>query len=86
MSLIHKTTNVLPLKIFGKPSKEIKNIYNFKGKTLVIGDRISKDIKFAKNCGYDSVLVLSGAESLKNLTSFKVTKPNYIVSSINDLV
>ena len=85
LSLIHKTTNVLPLKIFGKPSREIKNIYNFKGKTLVIGDRISKDIKFAKNCGYDSVLVLSGAESLKNLTSFKVTKPNYIVSSINDL-
>ena len=86
LSLIYKTTNTLPIKIFGKPSKEIKNIYSFKGKTLVIGDRLSKDIKFAKNCKFDSVLVLSGAEGLKNVNEFNNINPNYIISSINDLV
>lgn len=86
LSLIHKTTNILPSKIFGKPLKEIKNIYKFYPKTLVIGDKISKDIQFAKNCGFDSVLVLSGAETLDKKFRIKNLVPNYIISSINDLV
>ena len=87
LHLIYNTTNVKPHKIFGKPSKEIKDIYKFKPKVLVIGDRISKDIQFAKNCKYDSILVLSGAdESFKNGNVLKKLVPNYIITSLNDLV
>jgi HAD superfamily hydrolase (TIGR01450 family) len=85
--LIYKTTNVKPHKIFGKPSSEIKNIYKFKPKVLVIGDRISKDIQFAKNCNYDSILVLSGAEESSNKdTTVRKLVPNYIITSLKDLV
>jgi HAD superfamily hydrolase (TIGR01450 family) len=87
LHLIYKTTNVKPDKIFGKPSKEIKDIYKFKSKVLVIGDRISKDIQFAKNCKYDSILVLSGAEeSFKKDDELRKLVPNYIITSLNDLV
>ena len=86
LSLIKKTTRVTPIRIFGKPSGEIKNIFNFKPKTLVIGDRLSKDIKFAKNCNYDSILVLSGADGLTKNYDDNDLKPNYKISSINDLI
>ena len=87
LHLIYKTTNVKPHKIFGKPSKEIKNIYKFKPKVLVIGDRISKDIQFAKNCKYDSILVLSGAdESFKKDNGLRKLVPNYVITSLKDLV
>ena len=87
LQLIYKTTNALPLKIFGKPSKEIRDIYRFKPKVLVIGDRVSKDIQFAKNCKYDSILVLSGAEeSFKKDNERQKSVPNYIITSLKDLV
>ena len=86
LSLINKTTGITPIRIFGKPSREIKNIYNFKPKTLVIGDRLTKDIKFAKNCNYDSILVLSGAEGLIKNSGDNDLIPNYTISSINDLI
>ena len=86
LSLIKKTTGVTPTRIFGKPSSEIKNIFNFKPKTLVIGDKLTKDIKFAKNCNYDSILVLSGADGLTKSYKDNDLKPNYQISSISDLV
>jgi|MDSW01.1.fsa_nt_gb HAD superfamily hydrolase (TIGR01450 family) len=85
LSLIEKTTNKIPLKIFGKPSSEIKKLIKLKGKTIVIGDRITKDIQFAKNCNYDSALVLSGAENTNKFNLKKNAHPNYILASIADL-
>jgi len=85
LSLLETTTGKKPYKVFGKPSKEIKKLLNFKGSTLVIGDRLNKDIKFAKNCKYDSALVLSGADSLTDVKKKTVIKPNFILSSIKDL-
>ena len=88
LSLIKTTTGSVPIKVFGKPSVEIKKLLKINGKTLVIGDKISKDIQFAKNCGYDSALVLSDNIMKKNDLNFsnKKIKPNYFLSSIKDLV
>lgn len=87
LSLIKTTTGRVPIKVFGKPSVEIKKLLKTNGKTIVIGDKINKDIQFAKNCGYDSALIftddLFGKYDL-NLSQKKL-KPDYFLSSIKDL-
>jgi HAD superfamily hydrolase (TIGR01450 family) len=88
LSLIKTTTGKDPIKIFGKPSIEIKKLLKTNGKTLVIGDKINKDIQFAKNCNYDSALILGDDEfGVYDLNALqKKIKPNYYLSSIKDLV
>ena len=71
-----------PSKIFGKPNIDLKHIIRKSRKTIVIGDRISKDIKFANNSNYDSALVLSGAEKDVDI---KDKRFNFLLSSIKDL-
>ncbi len=85
LSLIETTTGKKPSKIFGKPSAEIKKLLNIKGKTLVIGDKINKDILFAKNCHYDSALILSEDEVITDNKKQKKLNPNFVLSSIKDL-
>ena len=87
LSLIKTTTGKYPKLIFGKPSIEIKKLLKTKGKTLVIGDKINKDIKFAKNSGYDSALIMpsSNIESHDLDLKDKNLKPDYILSSIKDI-
>lgn len=84
LSLLETTTGKKPSKIFGKPSVEIRKLLKISGKTLVIGDKTNKDILFAKNCGYDSALILSDDE-INFENSKKKIKPNFILSSIKDL-
>ncbi len=85
LSLLETTTGKKPSKIFGKPSVEIKKLLKIKGKTIVIGDKIEKDILFAKNCNYDSALVLTEDEIGTNGKIHEKIKPDYILSSIKDL-
>ena len=82
IKLIEHTTGVRPKKIFGKPNIDLSYIIKDRKKTIVIGDRISKDIQFANNSNYDSALVLSGAE--KNIR-VKDKRFNFLLSSIKDL-
>ena len=86
ISLIKTTTNKSPKIIFGKPSKHIKKLLKVRGKTIVIGDKLNKDIQFAKNCDYDSALIFSDNELLKlNDKKNNKIKVNFILSSIKDL-
>ena len=82
LKLIEYTTGKRPSKIFGKPNIDLKHMIKESRKTIVIGDRISKDIRFAKNSNYDSALVLSGAEKDVNI---KDKRFNFLLSSIKDL-
>ena len=83
IKLVEVTTGQKPTMIFGKPSPQIKEFIKLSGKTIMIGDKIDKDILFAKNCGYDSALVLSGSD--KVVIDFKDIRPNFILSSIKEL-
>ena len=52
-------------------------------KFLMIGDFLETDIRFAKNCGIDSLLVLSGATSADSIKESLLkdksdVKPTYI--------
>lgn len=83
IKLVEVTTGQKPTIIFGKPSPQIKKFIKLSGKTIMIGDKIDKDILFAKNCGYDSALVLSGSD--KVVIDFKDIRPNFILTSIKEL-
>ena len=86
ISLIKTTTNKSPKIIFGKPSKLIKKLLKVRGKTIVIGDKLNKDIQFAENCGYDSALIFSENELMKlNDKKNNKIKTDFILSSIRDL-
>ena len=71
--------------VLGKPSVRIFRIAseNFikPSRIVVIGDDIVTDIHGAKNAGLDSVLVLSGITSMKQLKNSKV-KPNYVANDL----
>lgn len=50
----------------------------------MIEDKLNKDIQFAKNCGYDSALIMT-EENSNNLNNIeKKLKPNFLLSSIKD--
>ncbi|MBU0532841.1 phosphoglycolate/pyridoxal phosphate family phosphatase [Candidatus Micrarchaeota archaeon] len=71
-------------RVVGKPNcyplELIKEDYGLKNEeTVVVGDRLDTDIKFANCCGIKSVLVLSGVNKKSDI---KKDIPDYILSSV----
>ena len=65
LALFEKATNVKPLKIFGKPNKEmishVMKRHNVTGKdTVIVGDRLYTDMELARKSDACFMLVLSG--------------------------
>jgi len=88
-NLLTNATGKKPLYI-GKPSDYIIQILAKKlnvqtEKMVVIGDRLYTDIQMAINSNTKSVLVLSGETDQEMLKKSNI-KPDYIVSSIKDLI
>jgi len=50
----------------------------------MVGDRLYTDIAFGKNCGFVSVLVLSGETTAEAAAKSKV-KPDYILSAVREI-
>lgn len=76
-------------RVLGKPDPEIINQliarYNVKpNEVICIGDRLYTDIQVAINANVDSVCVLTGEASLKDIEAYE-SKPTYILDSIKDL-
>lgn len=73
----------------GKPSSLFYEIIRSEigkyKKVLVVGDRLDTDVKFAKNIGADSLLVLTGATTPKELTK-SALKPTYVLNSIAQIL
>ncbi|KAG8224013.1 hypothetical protein J437_LFUL001090 [Ladona fulva] len=75
--------------IMGKPSVEggeyIKKVHSIvPERTLMIGDTISHDIGLATNCGFLSLFVLSGINTLDDIEKEGFV-PDYYISSLSDL-
>ena len=73
----------------GKPDPEV--IYTLAKRfgvkldeVLVVGDRIYTDIRVGVNAKVDSVMVLSGETTLKDLENYSY-RPTYILGSIKEL-
>ena len=56
-----------------------------KSKVLMVGDRLYTDVAFGKNCGFVSVLVLSGETTADMLLKSKI-KPDYVFDKVKDIV
>jgi len=54
-------------------------------KAVIIGDQLETDIKMGLNAGIDTILVLTGISTLKDIEKSKI-KPKYVVNSLNEIV
>ena len=87
--MIWRATGKRPVFI-GKPKPEMINLaltnYGFTAEeTLMIGDRVYTDIASGYNAGVDTVLVLSGESTLRDVEESDI-KPTYIFDSIKDII
>lgn len=77
--------------VAGKPNTwiieialKIANIKSLE-KAVIIGDQLETDIKMGMNAGIDTVLVLTGISTLKDIEKTKI-KPKYVVNSLNEIM
>ncbi|MGB6064929.1 MAG: HAD-IIA family hydrolase [Desulfomonilaceae bacterium] len=78
-----------PDRVFGKPSPDMAllalDTLNLPASLcLVVGDRMTTDILFAKNAGMASALVLTGATARSDLAKYSYA-PDYVFESIADV-
>jgi HAD superfamily hydrolase (TIGR01450 family) len=79
-----------PDRVFGKPHNDLaalalQRLGTQANECLVVGDRLETDILFAKNAGFKSALVLTGASSRDDTKGLDF-KPDYIIDDINGLM
>jgi ribonucleotide monophosphatase NagD (HAD superfamily) len=89
VSAVHTAVGQLPI-VAGKPEPAIFHtaIEHFGAKkALFIGDRIDTDITGANRAGIDSVLVLTGVSTRKEVIGIKPEgRPTYIIGSMSELL
>ena len=87
---IRLTTDRVPEYIMGKPHSiagdRISKRYNLPPSQIaMVGDRLYTDIAFGKNCGFVSILVLSG-ETTKKMADKSEIKPDVMLDKVKDII
>lgn len=82
--------------VMGKPHHFIvdaisKNYKINPARTLMIGDRCNTDIMLGSNCGFQTLLVLTGVHQLKDVKNFTETKqeglvPDFYLPKLGDML
>ncbi len=89
VSAVHTAVGQLPL-VAGKPEPAIYQtaVNHFSAKdALFIGDRIDTDIVGANRAGLDSVLVLTGVSTRREVLGINAAgRPTYIVANLQELL
>ncbi|KAK4887669.1 hypothetical protein RN001_003940 [Aquatica leii] len=90
-NMLQERTNRTSMR-FGKPSsnlhKFISKKYNIENpsRVLFIGDSLDQDIQFGINCGYQTLLVLTGVTKLQDLERLSSDEmPGYYINGFADL-
>jgi NagD protein len=86
---IKTTTGVEAKAVLGKPSAsmiaEVEKRFSFdRSDMVVLGDRLYTDVALGREAGVDSVLVLSGENTLEH-AALSDEKPTWILNSVADL-
>lgn len=89
MKMIEVSTGRTPDMIIGKPyptmGEHIMKKYQLKADEIaMIGDRLYTDIAFAKQCGFLSILVLSGETKMEDYEKSAI-QADLVIPSISDL-
>ena len=79
----------IPEVIIGKPYGHMgemleENFSTDRDKITMVGDRIYTDIKFGINCGFNSILVMSG-ETTEEIYKQSGVEPTLVLDSLNDV-
>lgn len=87
--MLYRATGRRP-RFIGKPEPDMVELAvketNFtKEQTILLGDRLYTDIKSGVRAGVDTVLVLSGEATLKDLAASDV-KPTYVMKDIREFL
>ena len=88
IEMLHTATGRRP-KVIGKPQPEMallamESTGFSPEETVLVGDRLYTDIACAANAGIDSVLVLSGESSRKDLKTSEV-QPRWVLQDVAEL-
>lgn len=89
ISMIRTAVGREPSIVVGKPETgmgaELKSRYNaINDDFLMVGDRLYTDIAFGVNCGFHSLLVLSGESTLQDEKKAD-KKPEFILEDLNEI-
>lgn len=87
--MLYRATGRRP-RFIGKPEPDmvelaVKETDFAKEQTILLGDRLYTDIKSGVRAGVDTVLVLSGEATLKDLAASDV-KPTYVMKDIREFL
>ncbi|XP_041986368.1 glycerol-3-phosphate phosphatase isoform X2 [Aricia agestis] len=80
--------------VLGKPNDYVRKFLESFGlnpaRTLMIGDRCNTDIEFGVRCGFQTLLVLTGVTSVKDLerirTERKQPLPDVVLPKLGDII
>lgn len=90
IKMVEEALGYTPELIIGKPNTVmgenlmVKFSSNDKKEFMMVGDRLYTDIAFGINCGFYSLLVLSGETNAKMLETAP-EKPSFILDTFNDI-
>jgi NagD protein len=89
IQLFNSITARTPL-IIGKPSNIIGDIISKRmnaprEEIYIVGDRLYTDIKLASDCGFSSILVLSGETRIEDVST-SAYKPGHVLDSVADII
>ncbi|KAK5644072.1 hypothetical protein RI129_007917 [Pyrocoelia pectoralis] len=88
-NMLYELTGKLPTN-FGKPSSKFQEFVLRKfnitdpSKVLLIGDSLTQDISFGENCGFQTLLVLTGVSTLEDIETDTIV-PKYFLDKFTDL-
>lgn len=90
MEMIRLTVGRMPDNIMGKPHKiagaRLSQKYNLPSRKIaMVGDRLYTDVAFGKNCGFYSILVLSG-ETTRDMLIHSKIKPDLVLDKVKDII
>ena len=90
ISFFYTSSGRRPDLIIGKPStvmgETVTSIFGTtKEKCMMVGDRLMTDIAFGLNCGFHTLLVLSG-ETTADMIDKSETKPENVLQDLNEIV
>ena len=90
ISMIRSSTGKEPSLVIGKPNTVMgenlkKEYFAPQDNFVMVGDRLYTDIKFGNNCGFKTILVLSGEATEDDLKTSTAT-PTLVLPSLNDVI